>query len=74
MEFIFSLIELVNERTTFGRSGDCDCNISDLFDNEKLIEISGRHFTITKQNIKDALCPVFLEVNRNILIFCIKFY
>lgn len=52
-------VELVNEKTTFGRKGDC--NISDLIDN-RLTEISNTHFSIIK-NIKDHHSPVFLEVN-----------
>lgn len=52
-------LELVNERTSFGRKGDC--NISGEVDN-RLQEISGIHFTITKTNPDDAFSPVFLEV------------
>lgn len=55
---------MVNERTTFGRSGDVDCNISDLIDIKKVKEISGSHFTIIK-DVKDKYSPVFLEVNVN---------
>lgn len=59
----FLNIELVQDRTTFGRSGEC--NISDLIDPKRISEISNIHFTITKNNVKDALCPVFLEVKSN---------
>lgn len=55
-------IELVQEKTTFGRHNDCNFNVNDLLESSRTNEISNIHFSIIKNNIDDPLSPVFLEV------------
>ncbi|XP_055324938.1 myosin light chain kinase A-like [Sitodiplosis mosellana] len=53
------ILDLVKERTTFGRKGDC--SVSDYIHESKINEISGIHFSIVKTDVNNALCPIFIE-------------
>ncbi|XP_031627792.1 ovarian-specific serine/threonine-protein kinase Lok-like [Contarinia nasturtii] len=62
-------IDLVKEKTTFGRNGDC--NISAYIEPIKMSEVSNIHFAITKKDVNDQYCPVFVEdFSKNGTFFC----
>lgn len=61
--YSFWLIELVRDKTVFGRSPDCDVQLADFLEQDKLSEISNTHFSIIKINCSDPYSPAFLEVN-----------
>lgn len=65
-------IELIQERITFGREGDC--NISNFIEPQKVNEISSIHFSIVKKYTNDPMCPAFIGVYIDIIKICFIFH
>lgn len=72
-EFIY--LDLTKDVVKFGRKG-VDICVADLgvFPEKKIGEVSNIHFTLRKNNVHEAFCPVFLEVSAFNVDFIVQFF